>query len=462
MIRTLADKYGIGTAHNLVSGVSEGRRKTSISTRTSKISTGQITRVIREELENAYFADPIEFGGINKNVQMIMSAGYTWKVNDADKKDFMDFLDNLGKIGEDYTVDELLEYSFWSPMIFGMGYIENVFNEKDDRIVDLTRVDSKTMDYARTTEGNIVLDESSKPIGYVQKTSITMTQKEGGDEVPEAYKNSVDLSDGGRFLLAKRIALFKLFPASNGFDAFGLVEPAYKSILRKLNIEEAQTNSIYARGTYPLVDYVGSDKIPATPQRLEQALKILSKFKHDRYFALPYYHKIEPIEVRQSDIVDQTIKGMRENQSASLGLPLAFATGAGESTNRATLNNQQAMTQFTLQDIVKKTIANWEKFILKPIAKQRGYKEVPKLIWNTIGTEDWDEKSKRLQDWVQLGVLSAMDVRSTIIKMESLPIDEDSEAPEKEELEPKEVEDGKERKRFGKRDTTDDEVPAKS
>ncbi len=451
-IKTLASNYGIGMAHNLVSGVSEGRRRTSISTRTSKISAGQINRILRQELENAYFADPIEFGGINKNVQMIMSAGYTWKIDPNDKKDFMEFLDNLGKVGEDYTFDELLEFSFWSPMVSGYGYIENVFNETDTRIVDLTRVDFKTIDYARDTEGNIILDNQSKPIGYVQSGSGE------GDEVPEEYRELVDLSQDKNFLLAKRIALFKLFPAANGFDSFGLIEPAYKSILRKLNIEEAQTNSIYARGTYPIVDYVGSDKIPATPQRLEQALKILSKFKHDRYFALPHYHNVKPIEVKQSDIVDQTIKSMRENQSASLGLPLAFATGAGEATNRSTLNHQQRMTEFTLQDIVKRVVSNWQKYIFKPIAKQRNYKSVPQLIWNKIGTEDWDEKSKRLQDWVSLGVLGPDDVRATIIKMEALPIDEDSKAAE-----PKEKEEKNEnQKRFGKRDDTDDEIPTKS
>ena len=436
MIKTLSDSF-FGTAKELVNGVSEGRRKTSISSKSRKISQKALRRVLQQELENARYADPITFNSINKNTQMIMSAGYRFDVDETDKDNFLEFIDSLGKIGEPYTIDELFSFVLDSTQVFGYAWIENVMNEEMTDILDLTRIDAKQMDYARDGDGNILLDYEQRPIGYIQTITNSGygTNLTGlGDEVPLEYQKVIDKKDGDIFILPERIALFRLYTGSNGFESYGLVEPAYKSILRKLNIEEARTNSIYARGTYPLVDYIGNEKTPPTNQRLESALEVMKKMKHDRYFAVPYWHNIKPIEAKESDMVDNTLKHLRENQSASFGMPLAFATGAGEATNRATLNNQQRLMEFTLNDIAQKMVLSFEKFIFAPLAKFRKYKKVPKIIWNKIGTEDWDEKSERLLKWVQTGTIQSSEVRELIAKQEGIEL----KPMPKEETEPKE------------------------
>jgi len=447
-IKTLAEGFGFGTYKELVSGVSEGRRKTSISGKTSKISKNALNRVLFQELENTYHADPITFNAVNKSSQMIMAAGYRFDVDEGDKDDFMSFIDNLGQVGDDYTFDELLESFFRNEVLFGYSWTEKVMNEEMTDILDITRLDPKQMDYARDAEGNILFDLNQKPIGYLQTlgTLAIGTSTNGlGDEVPEEFKGTIDKSDNQIFVLPERIALFKLYTSSNGFDAYGLIEPAYKSILRKLNIEEARTNSIYARGTYPLVDYIGNEKTPPTNQRLESALEIMKKMKHDRYFAVPYWHNIKPIEAKESDMVDNTLKHLRENQSASFGMALAFLTGAGEATNRSTLNNLQKMVEYTLNDLVIKVVANIHKQIFTPLAKFRNYKRPPKIIWNKVGVEDWDEKSERLLKWVNAGTIQSSEVRELIAKQEGIELKpmEDTKSEQKEEKEvdiPKEIE----------------------
>lgn len=435
MIKSLSNDF-FRKGMNLVSGVSEGRKRSSISAKTSKIAQKILRRVIPLELENAYYADPITFNSVNKNVQMIMSAGYRFDLDEADKDNFMEFINSLGKIRDPITIDELFSHILWARQVFGYAWLENVFNEEMTDILDLSSIDPKQMDYARDSTGNVVLDTSQRPIGYVQSIgNLNVDNRTLGDKVPEGYKDKVDLSNGGVFILPERISLFKLYTGANGFDSYGLIEPAYKSILRKLNIEEAQTNSIYARGTFPLVDYVGNEKTPATPQRLEQALEIMKKFRHDRYFALPFFHRIEPVEVKQSDIVDSTLKHLRENQAAAFGMPLAFAAGTGEAVNRSTLNSQQRLLEFTLNDMVTKMILDFEKQILTPLAKLRNYKRVPKIIWNKIGTEDWDEKSERLFKWVELGVISPSEksLRNLISKQEGIELTEIPKPVEKKE-----------------------------
>ena len=157
MIKTLSDSF-FGTAKELVNGVSEGRRKTSISSKSKKISQKALGRVIQQELENARYADPITFNSINKNTQMIMSAGYRFDVDDTDKDNFMEFIDSLGMVGESYTIDELFSFVLDSTQVFGYAWIENVMNEEMTDILDLTRIDAKQMDYARDGDGNILLD----------------------------------------------------------------------------------------------------------------------------------------------------------------------------------------------------------------------------------------------------------------------------------------------------------------
>src|SRR3990167_4204317 len=203
MIKTLAEGFGYGVSKNLVSGLSEGRRRTSISSKSSKIAQKLLRRVLPQELENSYYADPITFNSVNKSVQMIMSAGYKFDLDESDKKNFNEFIENLGQVGEDYTIDELIEFIFWSEIIFGYSWIENVYNEDMTDIVDLTRIDPKQMDYARDSEGNVLLDSVQKPIGYIQTIGNYMVSRNIeniGDKVPKEYLSRIDKSDNQIFL----------------------------------------------------------------------------------------------------------------------------------------------------------------------------------------------------------------------------------------------------------------------
>lgn len=386
-------------------------------------ATPETERVDLAELEQAYISDPICFNSINKETQMIMAAGYEIiSKNDGTKNYFIEFFNQIGKVGEDLTLDELFEGIYKGQMIYGSAYVELVFNKSMDRVVDLTLIDSKRMDYAKSSDNKIVLDKFGKPIGYTLKLPWGMTGK--SDEIPKEYKNQVSLSQNQIFMLAQRICHFKLYTYGDRFYPLGLIEPAYKSILRKMNIEEAQTNSIYVRGTYPIVVYVGDELHEPTPQSIKEALDNIVKIKHDRYFAFPYYNKVEPVEVKQSDIVQDTLNYLRRNETASLGLPEAFATGGGEATNRATLNNQQQFLEFTLNDIVARTLSTFRKYILKRICFYNGQdipgNDIPNIKWGDIGAEEFNQKTERLINYVKEGILMPGEVSNFAKKSEGL------------------------------------------
>jgi ribulose bisphosphate carboxylase small subunit len=376
-------------------------------------------RVNRDELESAYRTDPICFNSINKAVQMIMSAGYDI-VSELEevKTYFTKFLEDIGKVGEDITFDEILESLFRYQMIYGNAFVELVFNKNMTQIVDLVLIDPKRMDYAKDSMGKILLDEYGKPAGYTLTLSYgTIAQ---GDTPPEKFKGKISLSGNMIYMLPQRICHFKLYTYGDRFYGLGMIEPAYKSILRKLNIEEAQSNSIYTRGTYPVIAYVGDETHDPTAQDIKQTLENLAKLKHDRYFAFQHWIKVVPLEVKQSDIVDKTLEYLRLNETASFGIPLAFATGGGEATNRATLTNQQKVLEFTLTDIANRTVSTIQKYIFRRISLYNKQKEVPRLKWGAIRAEEPNEKANRISTYIKDGVIKPEEVSEFVRKSEGL------------------------------------------
>ena len=378
-------------------------------------------RVKSEELEFSYLFDPIVFNSVNKSVQTIMAPGYKVKAgNEKERKKTEAFLNNIGNVGGDTTIEELFGLTFQNQMVFGRHYTEMLFNEKMTKMVDLITLNPRQMDYARDSSNHILLDNFGNPVGYTQEVPYGVDTTGKGDHPPE----DVSLGTNKIFLLPERIAHFKLYTFGAGYESIGIVEPAYKSIVRRQKIEEAQTNSIYARGTYPIIDKVGSPEVFPTPKMLQESVDKLAKIQHNRYFAVPYWHDIKPLEVKQSEIVDNTIKMLRENLSASLGMPLAFSTGSGEATNRATLTNQQKFMEYSLNDVVKRTLSYFKKHILKKFAELEKFSQVPEIVWGDIGAEDKSEKANRLAKYTHKAVriLSPEDVRAFARDSEGLDL----------------------------------------
>jgi len=390
--------------------------KISQTPTTQKVSPDE-PRMDYKELENAYIFDPIIFNMINKTTQTIMSAGHEIYAKDEKSlKRIQEFVDNIGNVGGDMTWEEYLESCFKNMGIFGWQWSELVQNEDMSKIYDLVVIDPKRMDYVKNSSGKIALNDFGKPLGYTHKLPWSFSSKSKGDKLPE---NTI-LGDNEIFIKPERIALFKLYTVGDGFYPIGLIEPGYKSTLRKMNIEEAQSNSIYARGTYPIIDYVGNIDHQPSPDMIQNATEKLKNLAHHRYFAFPYWHKIEPIEVKQSEVVDKTLEHLRQNQIAPSGMPMAFATGAGEQTNRATLTNQQALWEFTLNYFVSRVISSIRKYVFKPICEKEGLKEVPTIKWGNISAEEINDKAKRLYMYTKYGILKPEEVNAFVKKSEQI------------------------------------------
>lgn len=382
-------------------------------------ATPTVIRVDPQELENCYLFDPIAFSAINKITQTIMAVDWKLICKDLDTLDyFNNFIDNVGKVGEDVTFNEILEAIFKNQLIYGNAYVETVFNKKGTEIVDLFLLDPKRMDYAQDASGNILMDKYGKPIGYTLKLPYNTSSEGRGDPIPEG--SSINLIENQIFLISERICHFKLYTYGDRFYGLGIIEPAYKTILRKQNIEVAQTNSIDQRGCAPIIDYVGDEFHEPTPQMLEDAAEKLAKFKNNKYFVFPKWHKIETVEIKQSDIVQDTLHYLRENESASLGLPMTFILGSGERSNKYTISSLQRFTENTLNDIVKRTLSTFRKYIFKRMCDLKDFNEIPEISWEDVAVEEPNDKAKRIVEYVQSGIITPKEAHAFAIESEEL------------------------------------------
>ena len=347
-------------------------------------------QVAFEELEMAFKTDAINFNAINKSVQMIMSGGFKNFIHKNKRviEKYRKFFEEIGYVGKDTTFEELLESIFRCQMVYGNAFVELIFNEEDTEIVDLAMIDPKKIDYAKTEDNKIILDRDGKPIGYVIK--LEQGTYAEGDEIPKDYENRIKVGSQGIFILAKRICHFKLYTIGDEFYGIGLLEAAYRSVIYKKNIEKGQANSIYARGFSPLVAFVGNERRMATPKDIEGVLEKLKRLNYQRYESFPDWVKLQAIEMNNSDLTTTALKDLRTDQIASLSAPEALVSGSGEATNRATLGDQRILWEFTLKDIIKKTISYFKKYILKALDKYNGYGGVPDIEWGELRAEDID------------------------------------------------------------------------
>ena len=388
-----------------------------------------LKRTDPKELEFTYLFDPITFNSINKLTQTITSAGYELRAESEKVENyFIGFFENIGKVGKTETYEQMISTIYQNLMIYGKHFIEIIYAEGKKvkpltKVMDLVSLDPKGMDYARDSSGKIYLDENGNPIGYVQNLPYGTNSKGKGDEIPKGITLQNSGSGSVIFLRRERIAHFQLYTYGDGFDGIGLIEPAYKSIVRKQNIEEAFANNLYLKGNV-VMDMVGDQEHYPTPDMITNSSEKLSKMQYNRFFSFPYWHNIKVLDVGDTQSLENAMKYYREDQTASLGLPLAFALGSGEATNRATLSNQQKFLEYTLRDVVKRVVSQIRKKLFRPISEGEGFNEVPTLIWGDIGAEDKNEKAKRLVAYTnqKIGILKPEDVRAYAIKSEELGI----------------------------------------
>lgn len=396
---TIAEAFGMQSYTLAESSTAEAETG---SPETKRI-TPTIQRVKLNELEMVYLKDSTVFNSINKIVQTIMAAPHHLKCPDKKALNhFREFTLSLGSSGNSTTWEELLHSLFKFQCMFGKGWVENILNKKGNRIVDWALIDPKTMDYAKNQRLKIVLDNYGNPVGYTQTLPVDCFLYAGiaKNNAPK----EVILQPNQIFIEPKRIVQVKLYSLGDQFYPVGLVEPIYLNSVRKQNVEEALANAIWRHG-FPIIwAQIGDAQHEPTPQQIQTMLGKLKALTYKKEIATPYYYDLRMLEAKQTKM-DQHLTYFQNQQITGLGIPKAYATGGGESTNRATLSNMSDLFQLSLKDIINKTTEQIRMQMFKPICDLEGFKVCPTLDWDMVGIDEIDRKAKRILTWISAGVL---------------------------------------------------------
>jgi len=379
-------------------------------------------RIDRIKLEAVYLTDPQSFNTVNKSRQLIMQAGFTLEAEKKSaQKKYDDFFSNIGTIGMRINTPQLISYIHHDKLLYGSAYIERIRNKAQTEIVDLKMIDPKLMDYARDAEDVIVVDKSQNPIGFTMNVG-TFGDMSSGDKIPDATRvnNPVVLKGTQIFLLAFRIAHFRMFPYGNRFESVGIIEPAYTDIMRKHKIETAQANTIHNTAAYPIVGYVGDSTRAASQKMMNSTLEAMQNLSHSRYMVFQHPTKLETLEVKHSEQVDEALRYFRGNQSAASGMALGFSIGTGEAVNRSTLSTQQRMLDISLDSEARATAEEFKVLILDELNKVNNYGGEAHLIWGNVAAEEKNDKSDRLMNAVSNAVIAPEEARPYILISENI------------------------------------------
>jgi len=385
-----------------------------------KDNSQNYNKVSRDKLENVYLTDPQSFNTINKSKQLIMQAGYEMR---AEKKGvqskYDEFFDNIGNIGMQMNLSQLFSYIYHDKFLYGCAYVERIYDTTGNTILDLKMIDPKLMDFARDKNGIIVVDRNQNPVGYTMDVGSRVKDK--GDKIP-TYGLSGDVMLEGTqiFFLSFRIAYFRMFSYGNRFESVGIIEPAIKDIDRKHKIETATVNSIYNTAAYPIIAYVGDNQRAASQSLMNSTLDAMQNLNYSRYMVFQHPTKLETLEVKHSEQVDNTLRYFRANQSAASGMALGFSIGTGEAINRSTLSTQQRMLDISLDSEARNTAEEFNVQILDVLYRVNGYASKAKVIWGDVAAEDKSDKVRRLLDSVNAGVISPEEARTYILKSEDI------------------------------------------
>lgn len=380
-----------------------------------------IIRKNKNDLYQMYVSNPVCFNTVNKYVQIIMAGDFKFVGEQASVDFFENFYDGIGESGSETDQYDLLADTFRHQLIGGSAWQENIFNKSGNKIVDLDIINPLSMDYAKTTSEKLVLDDLMNPVGYVQTLPSTESQ-----DLVQKFKipEGVTLKPNQLFIPPERITHFKLYKVGDGFDGLGIVEPIFQSSLRKLNSEKGFAESASRLGSPIITAEIGDSLHEPTPNQIKNTLDEISKVNQKSAFATPYTTKLRLLEPRKPEKLKEYLDYFQMVEITGMGMPAAFSTGAGESTNRSTLNRQEYLLKLSLKEIIRRTTRTIEQKQLKPIAKQYGLK-APKLVWGEISLEELDSKSKRLVAYAGAGLIKPSPAIEKIIRdLERLPQEE--------------------------------------
>ncbi|MHA1642261.1 MAG: phage portal protein [Promethearchaeota archaeon] len=397
IINNSQDEFVIARKNNsdrflLALGEALSKKKTSSSTKIFK-------RIPFDKLELCYLMDEVIFRCVNFYALQVGGVKFEIISKNKNAKNIIENFCrtiNLSNKAVEITRDLC---------ITGNSFYEKVYS-MTGKLIDIQRIDYKTIDYERDSRELVIEDESGKPKGYIYKGYT-------GNEISKLDSSS--------------ILHFKLFSLGNEL-AIGFIEPVYRLVYLKANIRHGFAQAGYRMGHPMNIIYIGDPENPKTGYTGHRPTKeLVDKIESEwadietkNVFIMPYYSKVEQLKPITVETQHELLKYCDSRIAASFGIPPEVAFGENAS-NKATLEILITRDLDRRIKAIQNIIANvLENELFPEILSQYNIEDNVKIRWHEITPADLNRKAKRIIEYIQAGVLNPEDVRNMILDEEGL------------------------------------------
>lgn len=340
-------------------------RPVRIKTTSVKSAKLKFRRLDLDELERIYLTDALVRNSISASVQLF-DCDYEIKASGKIKEKTQDFLDFI-------DFPQLRKEIAKNCFIYGDAWNELI--DKDNRLIGAINLSPRTIDYQKTTDKLINLDEYGNPKGYMQKVDFDQMVD---PKVQKKIKNIGNVQ--GIPLRPDQIARFYFDSVGEGWYGIGLIEPIYSVTLGKNEAEAGLAHVINKVGFPIIINTVGDIEHEPTADMINKGAELIRDLNYKTELSVPYYMKPDTLKITRIEKLREYLQYFIEQQITGIGLPGAIATGGGESVNRSTLVTQVKIFM-KINDARRKTFANqFNKQILTRLAKSNNWPQIPKLV----------------------------------------------------------------------------------
>lgn len=363
-------------------------------------------RISPEDLERAYRMDELVFGIINKYITVMLGTGFIIKAKDEKSRIAVE--DWCKRVRINTILREVIRDIF----VFGFSFVEKVYNKAGTKLVRLATIDTKTMDFLRDQNGNIIVDNYGLPKGFEQ--SLWVWREQSGNVGPGKQDNLVPRD---------RIAFFRMFTTSGAVIGISPVETIYNVITWRKNIDWAMGEGAFTYAAPPIIINVGDKDLPVPQEMIDGISEDITEVGAQSVFVFPWHVKVDRLESsRGMQELTEFANHFEIEICNALMIPAPLMSVGNLSSARA-IESLAGEWERTIQGIQTMLSEQIQDQLFYPLAKELGLKEVPEIDWNTVSPGMALSRARRRMSYARGGLLTwDIEAENQIRLEEGLPL----------------------------------------
>lgn len=365
-----------------------------------KKTGNEVMRVPKVLLEQAYIRRPVVFNIVNKHVHGVLRYKPIIISTSTEDKDKLVGLNKRLKL-----CPVVLPQILTDLVVYGETWHEYIYERKNRMVIKLDNRDPKFMDISRVNNsGNIfamndtgclgkpLVDDKGDPEYYVQY--LDSSQKI--NDIYKSRKVSQCGKDAIKFNINELLHI-TLFTVGDSYEGLGVIEPMYNIIKNKGDVERSITHAILRIGNPLIYALVGDQRVMPSPNLINEVSESIKNANERTGITLPNYVQLGLLQAKNPNKLTENLHYFNSMMVAGSGLPESLATGAGEGSNKHTLEGLMISLE-GVYTLIRERISDTLGYHLLPyIQDNEGFKGDLSLYWQPPKPiESQDDQSKEV------------------------------------------------------------------